>query len=148
MEDNSDKGLLYDDNVTLKYILRSQILRIFIFILIALLGFSFLYYFILELEFKTKESLVLFGLLFLLSFRVENLRVLTLLRSIKMLYLVDIKDCKWSITDEELVIGRGQYAVLLDIKPVKKLTCYYDDKVVVIKPLIEFLPIMLEPLEV
>jgi hypothetical protein len=121
----------FDNNDALKFILRNQLARITMYLTASLLGFSIIYYLLVALDIRADAGMLSAIVLYTAAFRIENLRVLTLFKTLNILRLIDIKEIKWNLTDD-------------NIYPIKALNCYYDNKIVTIKPITDYQTINME----
>jgi hypothetical protein len=151
MNYTDNQNNVYENNDALKFILRNQLSRITLYIILSVLGFILAYYFLLSLNINGGREWYIMIWVFsfwIVFLKIENLRVLTVFKSLRILSLVDSKEIKWGIQDDELTFGKGRYTIGYDSYPVKQLNCFFDNEIVTIKPIIDFQPTNLQPLEV
>jgi hypothetical protein len=138
----------FDNNDALKFILRNQLARITMYLTVSVLGFCLIYYFLVAFDIREDAGMLIAIIAYIAAFRIENLRVLTVFRTLNILRLVDSKEIKWNLTEDQLTFGKGRSSTGYDSFPIKALNCYYDNKIVTIKPITDYQTINMEPLEV
>jgi hypothetical protein len=151
MNYTDNQNIVYENNDALKFILRNQLSRITLYVILSVLGFFMAYYFLLSINiigYSALYIMIWFFAFWIVFLKIENLRVLTVFKTLRVLRIVDKKEIKWGIQDDELTFGKGRYAIGYDSYPVKQLNCFFDNEIVTIKPIIDFQPTNLQPLEV